>query len=37
MKYASKFMLQPSWKLFLIDLGVQPEDVLRGTVANSYR
>nr|WP_279052168.1 AraC family transcriptional regulator [Acinetobacter tandoii] len=29
MKYASKFMLQPSWKLFLIDLGVQPEDVLR--------
>jgi AraC-like DNA-binding protein len=29
MKYASKFMLQPSLKLFLIDLGVQPEDVLR--------
>jgi len=27
MKYASKFMLQPSWKLFLIDLGVQPETV----------
>lgn len=29
MKQASKFILQPSWKLFLIDLGVQPEDVLR--------
>ena len=29
MKYASKFMLQPNWKLFLIDLGVYPEDVLR--------
>lgn len=29
MKYSSKFMLQPSWKLFLVDLGVQPEDVLR--------
>lgn len=29
MKYASKFILQPNWKLFLIDLGVHPEDVLR--------
>lgn len=29
MKYSSKFMLQSNWKLFLMDLGVQPEDVLR--------
>ncbi|MFC3903449.1 AraC-type DNA-binding protein [Acinetobacter marinus] len=29
MKYATKFVLQPNWKLFLIDLGVRPEDVLR--------
>lgn len=29
MKYSSKFMLQPNWKLFLMDLGIHPEDVLR--------
>lgn len=27
-------MLQPSWKLFLIDLGVQPEDALLLEAAN---
>lgn len=29
MKYATKFVLQPNWRLFLIDLGIRPEDVVR--------
>ena len=29
MKYTTKFVLQPNWRLFLIDLGIRPEDVVR--------